>query len=418
MLALHGGTPVHERSWPPWPQYDEATVATVSAALASGRWSMSGGWTGTEPYERTFARRFAAFVGATHAVSTDHGSSSLMVALEALDVGSGDEVVVPVLTWVATATAVLNVNAVPVFVDVDADTGCVSSGAVAAAITERTRAIVVVHLHNRMADMDAIGTVASAHGLPIVEDCAQAHGARWNGAIAGSLGTLGAFSFQQGKVLTCGEGGAVVTDDDALYERLQQLRADGRLYAPDESLPGHPALVESGEVMGNNCCLSELPAALLLDQLDRLEEQLEHRAAAAEYLDSALAGLPGLRPLHRPPQLDRPSVFEYAVRRDPDAYAGRPTGSVCAALAAELGVRVHRTDRPLHENVLYGPETKARYRELAGRARPAPGARFPYADTLYEELILLPHRVLLADRAALEHVVDAFAKVADHAEQL
>lgn len=415
-LAVHGGPAVCRAEWPAWPQYDEKTVAAVTDAVRSGRWTVSGPWTGRETYEREFARRFAEWVGVPYCVSTDHGATSLMIALEALGVGDGDEVLVPVLTWVATATAVLNVGAIPVLVDVDPDSGCVSPEALAAGISGRTRAIMVVHLHCRMADMDAVGALAAAAGLPIVEDCAQAHGARWNGAAAGSLGAIGAFSMQQGKVLTAGEGGAVVTRDPQLADRLQQLRSDGRRYRDGEPPLGHPYLVEIGDVMGNNCHLSELPAALLLDQLDRVEAQVERRAAAAAFLDAELGRLPGLRPLARPPQLERPSVFAYAVRRAPGAFAGRATDIVCGALEAEIGARVGRPDRPLHENVLYRPHTKPRYRRQ-GDGLLAPGP-FPAAEELRETLILLPQRLLLAERSALEQLVEAFAKVLARAEEL
>ncbi|ORW34425.1 DegT/DnrJ/EryC1/StrS family aminotransferase [Mycobacterium nebraskense] len=415
-LALRGGPPVWSGGWPDWPQYDQATIERVTAALTSGRWTLTGGWTGVEPYERRFARRFAEFLGVRYCVSTDHGSSSLAIALEAIGVGAGDEVVVPVFTWVATAAAVLNVNAVPVFADADPDTGCVSPAAVAEAITDRTKALIVVHLHSRMADMDAIGALAEQHRLAVVEDCAQAHGARWNGRAAGSLGGVGAFSMQQGKVLNCGEGGAVSTSDPLLYDRLQQLRADSRRYPDADPAIGYPYLTEACEVMGTNHCLPEISAALLLDQLERLPAQLEQRARAGELLDDELARVPGLRPLARPAQLELPSVFAYGVRRDPDAFAGAPTDLVCAAVAAELGVRVHRADRPLHQNRLYCPETKPRYRWLRDRLRPPVGTRFPHAEQLYDNLMLLPHRVLLSSPTGLEAVVAAFDKVAKRAD--
>lgn len=417
-LALRGGVPVFQGYWPAWPQADEATIGAVTSALLGGRWTVSGGWTGVDTLERRFAQRFADFVGVSYAVTTDHGSTSLLAALEALGVGEGDEVVVPVLTWVATATAVLNTSAVPVFADVDEATGCLTPEAFAAAITGNTRAVIVVHLNCRMADMDGILAVARARGIAVVEDCAQAHGARWRGVQAGALGDVGAFSMQQGKVLTSGEGGTVVTSDAVLHDRLQQLRADGRRYRADAPAPGEPYLVETGMVMGNNFCLSELQAALLLDQLDRLEPQLEKRAAAAAFLDAELARVPGLRPLARSPHLERPSVFRYAVRRDPEAFAGKPTSLICAALRAELGVRVHQTDAPLHRNVLYCPETKPRYRHLRGRARPRADATFPVAERLYDDLILIPHNVLLAERADLACVVDAFAKLSARAHEL
>ncbi|MBI2709996.1 MAG: DegT/DnrJ/EryC1/StrS family aminotransferase [Actinobacteria bacterium] len=403
---------MHRGGWPAWPSFDERTVDAVAGAVRSGRWTVTGGWTGVDTYERRFADRFAELVGVRHCVSTDHGSSSLVLALEALGVGAGDEVVVPVLTWVATATAVLNVNAVPVFVDVDPATGCMAPEALAAALTERTTAVIAVHLNCRMADMDAILAVAAAAGVPVVEDGAQAHGARWRGRVAGSLGAVGAFSMQQGKVLTCGEGGAVVTGDDRLYDRLVQLRADSRRYRDDEPRLGDPYLTDAGDVMGTNCCLSEPQAALLLDQLDRLEAQLERREKAAAFLDRELGHVDGLHPLERSAHLERASVFRYALRCDPEALAGRPAAVVGQAIGAELGVRVHPTDEPLHRNALYCPQTKERYRGLHDRLAAAARGPFPVAERLYDELVLIPHNVLLAGDGDLDHVVEACAKVA------
>lgn len=418
VLAITGGRPVAVEAWPAWPVCDEATVEAVAEAVRSGRWSLTGAYTGEEPLERKFATNFAHYVGVPYCVSTDHGSSALVLALQALGIGADDEVVVPVLTWVATASAVLAVNAVPVFADVDLGTGCLSVQSVLPVLTERTRAILPVHLHCRMADMDSLRELADTRGLVLVEDCAQAHGARWSGAVAGALGDAGAFSMQQGKVLACGEGGAVTTKDAGCYDRLQQLRADSRRYPTIEPERGHPYLTDAGEVMGTNLCLGELQAALLMDQLGRLEEQLDRRAAAAAVLDERLRKIDGLLPLERDPRLERPSVFEYAVRRRPDAFAGAPTATVCHALQAELGARVMQTDRPLHQNILYCPENSSRFRPMADRARPAAGTRFPHAEQLYDQLILLPHRLLLSSPARMDEIVEAFAKVADNAGEL
>lgn len=408
-LALHGGMPVWNGGWPSWPVADERTAEAVTAALGSGRWTVSGGWTGVEPYEQVFARRFAEFCGAGYGVATDHGSSALLVALLAVGVGAGDEVIVPALTWVATASAVLAAGAVPVFADVEPGTGCIDPVAVEAAVTARTRAILPVHLHCRMADVDELGGIATRHGVALIEDAAQAHGAVWGGRRAGTFGAVGAFSMQQGKVLTAGEGGAAVTDDPDLYDRLQQLRADSRRYRSIPPALGHPYLEEVGEVMGANFCLSELPAALLLDQLERLEQQLETRAAAADRLDRRLAALPGLAPMERSARLERPSVFAYAVRRDPGAFGGVPTAQVCAAVEAELGIRVSQPDRSVPQSALYHPETVPRFAAVAERA--GRGGRFPVAEHLADTVLLLPHRALLAGEEALDAVVAAFEKV-------
>lgn len=417
-LALRGASPVSSEPWPQWPQHDDETEAAVAAAVRSGRWTLTAPHTGSEPYERRFASRFAEHVGVPYCVSTDHGSSALALALQALGIGPGDEVVVPVLTWVATATAVLTVGAVPVFADVDRSTGCLAPDSVMEVLTERTRALLPVHLNCRMADVDALGAIARARHLVLIEDCAQSHGARWSGAMAGSFGAAGAFSMQQGKVLTCGEGGAVTTGDAEVYDRLQQLRADSRRYADPEPAPGQPYLAEAADVMGANHCLGELQAALLLDQLGRLDGQLERRAEAAAVLDERLGQLEAVDPLSRDDRLQRPSVFAYAVRRRREAFAGRPTEVVCEALGRELGVRVRQTDRPLHANPLYRPWTNPRFRAVVDAPDDRPPGSFASAEALYDELILLPHQLLLSPLERMDEIVEAFAKVAAHPEEL
>jgi L-glutamine:2-deoxy-scyllo-inosose/3-amino-2,3-dideoxy-scyllo-inosose aminotransferase len=419
-LALNGGPRLRTKKWPDWPQVREHTLEAVLSATKSGRWTLSGPWVGHRPLEQEFADRFASLHGVRYCVPTDHGSSSLVIALEAIGVGAGDEVIVPVLTWVATATAVLNVNAIPVFADVDAANGCLSRQGVEQAITDRTKAIIPVHLHCSMANMDDILDIARKQSLTIIEDCAQAHGARWRGQLAGSIGDLGAFSMQQTKVLTCGEGGAVITRNHDLYRRLQQLRADSREYSRSEPAVGQMQLEETASVMGANHCLSEFHAGVLLEQLDHLEDQLAVREQNARFLDENLGTVPGVNALRHPPGLERQSVYEYAVARTPEAFGGKPTRTVCAALQAELGCNVYQADAPLHRNKLYCPWTKPRYllSEHHQNRLDYRGRKFPMAEKLHRSLILLHHANLLGDQSDMEDVVDAFEKVSRHSEEL
>lgn len=416
-LALTGGTPVRSTGWPAWPVFRDSTAKALIDAGQSGRWAISGPWTGAVPFEQQFAEAFAAYLDLPWCVATDHGSSALVMALEALGVGAGDEVIVPALTWIAPATAVLRVNAIPVFVDVDPTTGCISPDAVAAAITPRTAAIVAVHLHYLMADMDRLTELVAARGLALIEDCAQAHGAVWSGRKAGSIGDVGAFSMQQSKALTCGEGGAVVTGKAEVYRTLQQLRADSRTYAEDRPREGEPYLQSCNEIMGTNYCLSEFHAAVLLEQLAELDAQVAHRDANTRYLLGELAAVKGVSPLRWPEQLDRSSVYELAVERTPDGFAGRPTDVVCAAIGAELGMSVYQTDAPAHLNPMYCPGTNPRWRAMDLPALPGAGG-FPAAEGLQESLIVFHHAALLADRVSMQDVVAAFAKVAAHADDL
>ncbi|MHC4073680.1 MAG: DegT/DnrJ/EryC1/StrS family aminotransferase, partial [Planctomycetota bacterium] len=204
-LAVNGGTPLRDAKanpWPKWPVWDEKEEKGLLEVLAGGVWSYNG------PKELEFNKAFAEFTGAEYALSVANGTVSLQLALEACGIGLGDEVIVPGLTWQATAAAALDVNAVPILVDVSDDNWCIDPDAVEEAITPRTRAIIPVHLYGGFADMDAVMEVAGRHNLRVIEDCAHKHGGEWKGKKVGSIGDAGSFSFQLSKLMTAGEGGA------------------------------------------------------------------------------------------------------------------------------------------------------------------------------------------------------------------
>jgi dTDP-4-amino-4,6-dideoxygalactose transaminase len=409
-LALAGGPPVRERPWPEWPRVTARTEAAVLDALRSRRWTVSGPYTGVEPYERRFAEAFAAFHGVPHCVPTCHGSSALVVALEALGVGPGSEVLVPGLTWVACASAVAGVGAVPVLVDIDLGTLGMSLSAAEAAITERTKAIMVVHMFCSAADLDGFVMLAERHCIPLIEDCSQAHGARWRGRRVGSFGTVAAFSFQQTKLLTSGEGGAVLCSDTELADRMQELRADGRRYCATPRI-GHLDLEEVGVVQGRNYCLSELHAALLLEGLERLDGENDIRRRNAEALRKLLAArVPGVRLLDQPEQLE-PAYYHLCLRIDRDAFAGVTSDWVAEALTAELGILAEPVDTPLNCNALYAPLKSPRTApELRERLDPA---RFelPMAAEARRTCLTMPHRTLLGAEADMAEIADALEKI-------
>lgn len=345
-LAVHEGTPVaSEDDWPTWPEVDAGTEGAVVAVLRSGLWTLTGARRSNEvPKESLFATRFRQYVGGGYCVPVDHGSSALVIALQAAEVGPGDEVIVPALTWVASATAVLRVGATPIFVDVDV-TGCISADAIRTAISPQTRAVVAVHLACAVANLDQIVDVCRAAGMVLIEDCAQAHGAEWRATQVGNWGDMGAFSFQGGKVLTSGEGGAVITSDATKYQALQELRADSRSY-PDMrgQCQDVSNLVESATIMGTNYCMSELAAAILLDQIESLDEQHERRETSANVILQRLDRL-GLQlfELDLPPQVTRRSIYEYCLTFDPTSM---PVSAevLAGAISAELQAPVFTHD--------------------------------------------------------------------------
>ena len=401
---------VAERQWPSWPELDDRSRESVLSVLDSGRLSV--GWPsgGARAQERVFAEAFAAYLDVPHCVSVDHGTSALTAALEALDVGAGDEVILPALTWVACAAAVLNVGATPVLVDVESGSGCLDAQAAEDALTSRTRAILAVHLHCSMADVEALVSLSERSGVPLLEDCAQAHGACWRGRAAGTFGALGAFSMHQTKVLAGGEGGAVVTSDRGLYERVLQLRADGRGYVPGEPVAGEDELGPGAGLMGTNNCMTELSASLLLDQLPRLDEQHERRNRQATRLRERLADVPGLQPVAVPEPVTRESIYEFAIRRGPESFGGAPTQLAAEQLTRMLGFEVYQPDPLLTQSPLFTPASKRRFGFLADPSRLRAGS-FPRAARFQEEVLLFHHSILLADDASIDSVGDAFERV-------
>ncbi|MEU2900445.1 DegT/DnrJ/EryC1/StrS family aminotransferase [Streptomyces sp. NPDC001273] len=411
-LALCGGAPVWTAGWPRWPQLGADTVRHVSETLQSERWAVSGPWTGSRPVERRLAERFAEFVGTEWCVPVDHCSSALIAGLHALGVGPGDEVIVPGLTWVASASVIARTGAVPVLVDIDPDTLCIDPRAAEAAITPATVAVTAVHLYSAMADMDALRALADRHGLALIEDAAQSYGAGWRGGGAGSLGDFGTFSAQQGKTLTSGEGGLFVTSDEALRAKVEMLRGDGRRYAPGPHTPGRPDLEEQSVVQGWNMHLTEMQASLLLDGLERLPEQNRRRALFAEQLDKDLVAEGDLEPILPYAANDRRAYYHYAIRLREGAFAGLGAATVCEALSAELGYWVHTPYRPLDHHPLYDPRRfpGAATGPLAGRLDPS---RFhlPVAHREAARTVLFHHPMLLGGDAHREAIAEAFAKV-------
>ncbi len=338
MLACLGGEPVKKSPWPQWPSADSSMIQALIEVANSGRWAISGCFNGKKSFERKFSEAFSAYHGARYCVPTTNGSSALSIALEALGVGPGNEVLVPALTWVACASSVANLGARPVFIDISPDTLCMDPQKTSEAISRQTAAILLVHAYCRVADLDAFTHIADKTGVPLLEDCSQAHGALWRGRRVGTFGKIAAFSMQQSKVLTSGEGGAAITDDDMLYDLMQQLRADGRRYVKGRMQSGEMELEEVGHVMGSNRCLSEFQAAVLLTRLANLDVENDIREGNALLLERMLTSVEAVEPLHRPWQMDRATHYQPCLRLNRDAFGGRSIEAVCRALSCELGI--------------------------------------------------------------------------------
>ncbi len=411
-LALFGGTPVCTDGWPTWPMPTRDTVRMLEDVAASGRWAISGTFTGHQCYEKQFSQAFARYQDVPYAVPTANGTAALTIALEALNIGVGDEVLVPGLTWVACASATAGIGAVPILVDVEPDTLCMSLEAARAAITERTAAILLVHAYCSCADIDGFMRLSQETGIPLIEDCSQAHGAEWRGQKVGTFGHIGAFSLQQVKVLTCGEGGIAITRSADVYDRMQQLRADGRRYIEGPQI-GQLELEEVGSVQGRNYCMSEFHAAVALSQLPLLDEQNALRERNAEYLSRLLEQIPGLSTIAVPHNVTRRTYFQYLVRLDPKVLGPFSTLHIIEALTAELNVYIEMIDVPLSVNRLYNPVVSPRLPKTKETQRLFIPSRFelPVAIEAQQNCVAFGHWALLGSQEHMVAIAEAFKKV-------
>ena len=403
-LAISGGEPIRTKGWRTWPIKGEREEELLLQALRSGDWAA-----GNRPMEEEFCQKFAAFSRANHCVCLMNGTVTLQLALEALDIGAGDEVIVPGYTWQATAAACLDVNAIPIIVDVDPETYCIDPVLVEAAITPRARAIIPVHLYGSMADMDRIMEIARRHDLKVVEDCAQTHGSRWREMGAGVIGDIGSFSMQHSKVITSGEGGVCLTNDDNLYDRLCALRHCGR-----------PRQGEVSPIQSGNYRMTEFQAAVLLAQLERLEDQTNRRDENAIYLNSRLSEIPGIKPMLRRPQVTRQAYFSFVFRYDPDVW-GAPRRAFLQALAAEINLGPWIIFEPLNKATLYNPQTKKRHHWSEEYWQAIDPSRFqlPVCERAYHmECAAFHHPFLLGAKTDMDDFANGVAKVYENREEL
>jgi len=421
-LALLGGKPVLPAPLDEsgWPVVEDRDVDAVVATLRSGSLS----WLGDAEVP-ALERDWARYVGTEHCVAFNSGTAALHAAVAATGVEPGDEVLVPALSFLASATCVLHHQAIPVFVDVDPETFTLDPAKLEAQIGDRTRAVVAVHLHGLPADMDAITAVARRHGLAVIEDAAQAHGATVHGRRVGSLGDAGAFSIMAGKNLaTAGEGGLLCTDDAALRDRADAVKMFGERIGPNGERE------YNAHTMGWNYRLSSVLAAFARSQLSRLDGYTAAVGENAGWLTKVLAELPGVHPPTVPD--GRTHVYHhFRVRLDPaecglDIPVGRFRRAVQHAVTAEGVPLIEYQNRPLPGQVVF--QRRVGYgrgcpwtcgntdREVSYRPED-----FPATLGVIRGSLVVGKRLCMAslrDRTAAERVADAFTKVFEHLDDL
>lgn len=400
-LALTGGSPVFEQTLnfkSFWPPVEVDTERRLIELYRSRR------WTAFDETEAVFAKAFAAHHGAQHGVFMMNGTVTLQCALAAYGIGPGDEVIVSPLTWYATAIAVCHVGARPVFVDIDPETLCIDPEKIAAAVTERTKAIIPVHAYGSMADMDRIMAIARQHGLKVIEDCAHVHGGVWDGKGVGSIGDVGSFSFQHGKTMASGEGGICITQDPRIAERIYRIKHIG--YGLGEV----PRQAKSGPPKGVLCYNFRATAfqALILDeQLKSLNSRLERYQQVARYLEDRLSRSTRIRFQCRGRKADRQSYFGWVMLFDDPAYADLPIEIIQQAFAAE-GLPFFRAEGPIYRFVLFN--------------MPPEAYRLDQPCTVTEQacarLLWLMHPYLGLDDSLVERMAAVIEKVMTHVDEL
>ncbi|MEZ6045978.1 MAG: DegT/DnrJ/EryC1/StrS family aminotransferase [Planctomycetaceae bacterium] len=330
-LALQGGTPVRTQPFAPWPSFDQEMIDAVSAVLASGKVNY---WTGQEG--RTFEKEFAASVDSEFGVLVANGTLALELALKALDIGPGDEVITTCRTFVASASSIMMCGAKPIFADIDPISHNITAETIAAQITPNTRAIIAVHLAGWPCDMDPILDLAREHGLYVIEDCAQCHGATYKGRPVGTLGDIGAFSFCQDKIITCGgEGGLLVTNNPEWHERAWGFKDHGKNWDAVYRRKHETVFKWLHEDLGTNWRMTEMQAVIGRIALKRLPEWIAARRQHARILDEGFSRIPGIEVL-KPGKEFGHSYYKYYALLDLDVLpADWNRDQFVAALQAE-----------------------------------------------------------------------------------
>jgi len=409
-LAITGGKAVRREAFTAWPIYTRQEARGLQKVLASRNW---GGYPFPNKIADSFAQKFARFHKAKYGLAVANGTVAIEIALRAAGIKPGDEVIVPAYTWEGTVGPILQINAVPVFVDIDPDTYCLDAKLIEKALTPKTRAILPVHLAMRFADMDEILRIAGKRKLVVIEDCAHAHGGRWRDKGAGASGDLGCFSFQSSKLMTSGEGGGVITSKLEFYERAQSYMNCGRASVTDQH--GH-------RLIGFNYRITELQAVILEAQLGRLPQQAKVRQANMDYFEKRIHGTTGLGFLKRDPRNTKVAAYQYVFKYSPEHFGGIPRAAFLGALQMEGVPCDGLFYEPVYKSALF-PVNPHDWPALAwGRPQPLDlknSYHCPVSErAAYEEAVWLPHHIFLGRRKDTNDIADAVLKVCENIGEL
>ena len=403
-LAINGGAPVKDKigGYAKWPVGSEKKAKKAIDVLNSGTWGTLG------PKCGEFAQKYADYTQSKYCLPVTNGTVSLELILRALEIGRGDEVIVPPYTFTATVSAVIMTGAMPVFADIDPDTYTISPESAEFVVTSRTKAIIGVYPGGKPFDIDKINAAAKKYNLFVIEDAAQAHGSEWAGKRTGSLCGAGSFSFQESKNLPSGEGGAITTNDKDLYEKLWSVHNNGRAFG--EYGYFHP-------VLGTNARIGEWQAAILCEGLERLDADITRRTENADYLDKNLKVFPFLEPIKKNIKETRNSYHLYLFKYKKDNLDDISRDLFIDALNAENVCAISSGySSPIYETgIMYGND----FRKNTGREFINPKNNLPNNETAaYCEGMWIFHSLLLGEKSDMNKILEAIDKIYRHKDEL
>ncbi len=408
-LAIKGGKAVRTKPFQSWPIWDRSAEKDIISILRSGNWFRGRGETVTK-----FEKAYASLLGAKRCICTFNGTNALLTAMHVLDVGVGDEVIVSPYTFIATYNVLIGSAALPVFADTDPETFQINPDKIEERITERTKAIMPVHILGLPANMDRIMAIAKKHNLIVIEDACQAWLAEWKGKKLGTIGDLGCFSFQNSKHLPIGEGGAVVGDDEELMDRVHSYHNCGRAFGSVKKTSSYP-------VIGTNRRMMEYQAAVGLSQIKRLEGDTQKRNDNAKYLTSRIKDIPGIVPHKLYDGVTRCAYHLYPFRYKKEYFNNAPRQKFLAALSRE-GIPCSGGYGPQYKDGLIEAALNSRnFKRSFSKARLDQYRRelnYPDNDQLCQEAVWLSQTLLLGGKKDMDDIANAIAKVAENKDQL
>ncbi|MHC4656271.1 MAG: DegT/DnrJ/EryC1/StrS family aminotransferase [Planctomycetota bacterium] len=407
--AILGGKPVRTKSFPGWPVWDKSAEEPVLSILRSGKWFRGRGNTVSK-----FEEQYAKLMGAKRCVCTVNGTNALLTALHVLGIGVGDEVIVSPYTFIATYNVVFGSCALPVFVDTDPETFQINPDKIEERINKNTRAILPVHILGLPANMDKINAIAKKHNLVVIEDACQAWLAEWRGKKCGTLGDLGCFSFQNSKHLPCGEGGAVIGNDEKIMDRCYSYHNCGRPFGSIKPTSGYP-------IMGTNRRMTEYQAAILLSQIKRLEKDAQKRTRNADYLTSKIKDIPGILPAKFYDGVTRAAYHLYPFRYKKERFNNLSRNKFLSALRAE-GIPCSSGYGPQYKDGVVEAVLNSRnFKRSFSKARLDKYRRelhYPENDQLCKEAVWFTQNLLLGTKRDMDDIADAILKIYENRDKL